>query len=659
MRRVFKKVFLMVLLLLLSISIVFFLNDSSLYAVTTDYDSDSTYNRYENTPSKNDEYSFYEYVIDEYNIDIKVNEDNTFDIEETITAYFNVPKHGIFRTIPLRNTVTRLDGTKSKNRVQISNLSVDNKYTTSKADGNYKIQIGSASHTVTGEQIYVIKYTYNIGKDPIKDYDELYYNLIGTEWDTVIGNVTFNITMPKKFDSSKLGFSSGKEGSIDNINVDYTVDGNEISGSYDGILAVGEALTVRTELPEGYFAGAGFDVKFMDYVMFLIPVLFLGVSAFWWHKFGRDDQVIETVEFYPPDGVNSLEAGFLYKGKAENQDVVSLLIYLANKGYIKISETKEKALFSKSKNFKITKLKEYDGNDDNEKVFLDGLFKKTSDNANEVTSNDLYDNFYVTMQKILSNANKRANKDKIFEKSASRKSGFIVLMIIVAYFLIAIPLIFTYGDLVSFIFALIYPAIGFSMIFAMLFDKNQTASVKLFGLILGGLFGGVPWTFWVLPALLQDFTYLIGYIIGLGSVAGMIICLKYLPKRTPYGNEMLGKLRGFKNFLETVEKDKLEAMVMQEPTYFYDILPYTYVLGVSDKWIEKFEVISLQSPDWYDGSTDFNMATFGTFMNNTMTLAQSVMSSSPSSDSGGSFGGGSSGGGSSGGGSGGGGGGSW
>ena len=47
---------------------------------------------------------------------------------------------------------------------------------------------------------------------------------------------------------------------------------------------------------------------------------------------------------------------------------------------------------------------------------------------------------------------------------------------------------------------------------------------------------------------------------------------------------------------------------------------------------------------------------FGSFMNNTMTSAQSVMSSSPSSDSGG---GGSSGGGSSGGGSGGGGGGSW
>ena len=136
------------------------------------------------------------------------------------------------------------------------------------------------------------------------------------------------------------------------------------------------------------------------------------------------------------------------------------------------------------------------------------------------------------------------------------------------------------------------------------------------------------------------------------------ICLKYLPKRTHYGNEILGKLRGFKNFLETAEKDKLETMVMQNPTYFYDILPYTYVLGVSDKWIKKFESISLQAPSWYEGTDTFDIVSFGSFINSAMSSAESAMSSNPASESGGSSGG-SSGGGSSGGGSGGGGGSSW
>ena len=177
---------------------------------------------------------------------------------------------------------------------------------------------------------------------------------------------------------------------------------------------------------------------------------------------------------------------------------------------------------------------------------------------------------------------------------------------------------------------------------------------KILGLICGLCFGVLPWSFIVLPVLKQDPIYMVGYGVGLACVFGMLICLKYLPKRTLYGNEMFGKIKGFKNFLKTAEKDKLEAMVMKDPTYFYNILPYTYVLGVSDKWIKKFETISLQAPSWCDSFDTFDMATFETFMNSTMSSAQSAMSSmsSDSSDS-------SSGGGSSGGGSGGGGGDSW
>ena len=622
-------------------------------------------------------------MIDKYDINIVVNENNTFDITENITAYFNVAKHGIFRTIPLKNTITRLDGTTSTNHTQVTNVSVDNDYTVSRENGNYKLQIGSANKTTTGEQKYVIKYTYNLGKDPIKSYDELYYNIIGNEWDTVIGNITFTITMPKEFDSSKLGFSSGTTGSTNNSKVKYSVSGNKITGSYDGILGVGEALTVRCELPEGYFVGAGLNINIMDYFIYLIPVIFLAISIFLWYKFGRDDQVVETVEFYPPQGFNSLEVGFLYKGKAENQDVTSLLIYLANLGYIKITETEEKALFFKSKGFKITKLKEYDGNNINEQIFLNGLFAKSKaailmsgENNNqeianktvEVTSADLYDSFYVTMNRILSNINTKENKEKIFEKSASSKKKIIISMMIATYCLITIIPLFASGQIANLLFALLFPGIGFTVLFKLVFGETQTIysngkaihsalATKVFGLVWGLGFGGIPWALMVLPSLKQDPAYLIGYIIGLACVLGMVICLRYLPKRTAYGNEILGKLKGFKNFLETAGKDQLEAMVMQDPTYFYNILPYTYVLGVSDKWIKKFETISMMAPTWYDSPNTFDMVTFGTFMNSTMVSAQSVMSSSPSSDSGSS--GGSSGGGSSGGGSGGGGGGSW
>lgn len=543
--------------------------------------------------------------------------------------------------------------------------------------------------------------------------------------------------MPKDFDSSKLGFSSGNIGSTDNSKVKYNVSGNKITGSYNGVLSVGQALTVRCELPEGYFAGAGLNINIMDYIMFLIPVIFLVIAILLWYKFGRDDQVIETVEFYPPEGLNSLDVGFLYKGKAENKDITSLLIFLANKGYLEINNKKinlnsekinlnqdsensanqkiielqnkineerinnpnskkikyyENMLdiyknidtpidyeqyglkssinkLNRKNKFFIKKLKDYDGTNINEQWFMDGLFEY---DRTEVTDKMLYNNFYITNNRILNNVNNKQNMDKIFEKSATNKKFLIILMIIATYCLITIPPIFAYGESSSLLFALLFPGIGFTVLFKLVFGETQTIYVngratyssigtKIFGLVWGLGFGGIPWAFMVLPALKQDPVYLVGYGLGLVCVLGMVICLKYLPKRTPYGNEILGKLKGFRNFLETAEKDKLETMVIQDPTYFYNILPYTYVLGVSDKWIKKFESISLQAPSWYDSSNGFDLSSFGTFIKSTMVSAQSAMSSSPSSSSGGSSsgGGGSSGGGSSGGGSGGGGGGSW
>lgn len=151
-------------------------------------------------------YSNYDYVIDNYKIDMIVNEDNTFDITETITAYFDVPKHGIYRKIPLKNSITRIDGTKSNNRAKISDIEVNDNYTIYNESGYKVIKIGDADRTLTGSHTYQIKYTYNIGKDPLKDADELYFNLIGDEWDTVIKNVSFKITMPKSFDASTLRF---------------------------------------------------------------------------------------------------------------------------------------------------------------------------------------------------------------------------------------------------------------------------------------------------------------------------------------------------------------------------------------------------------------------------------------------------------------------
>ena len=99
-------------------------------------------------------------------------------------------------------------------------------------------------------------------------------------------------------------------------------------------------------------------------------------------------------------------------------------------------------------------------------------------------------------------------------------------------------------------------------------------------------------------------------------------------------------------------------LVNEDPEYFYHILPYAMVLGVTDQWAKNFEGITISDPDWYSSNSNrsFSSIYFVNRMNTATRSVGSAMASRPatsSSGSGGSFGGGSAGGGSGGGGGGG------
>ena len=89
------------------------------------------------------------------------------------------------------------------------------------------------------------------------------------------------------------------------------------------------------------------NIDFLGVLVFLFPLLCLLISLIIWFMHGNNVKKSNIVEYYPPEGFNSLEIGYLYKGMATEKDVISLLIYLANKGYIKISESSDNSVNSK------------------------------------------------------------------------------------------------------------------------------------------------------------------------------------------------------------------------------------------------------------------------------------------------------------------------
>ena len=630
----------------------------------------------------NDNYNnLYDYYIESYNVDINVSNNNSYDIKETIVAYFNKEKHGIIRNIPTRNTVTRTDGSTNTNRAKITNVNVNEKYSLSRGADEVKLKIGDAGTVLTGRHTYQISYTYNIGNDKLKDADEFYLNLIGNQWDTNINKLTFTITMPKDFDTNKIGFSAGKYGTS-GIPKDgyfnYSVKNNVITGTYNKTLPPNNGFTVRITLPDGYFEKQKLKITIFDFIAICLPII-LGIIAFsQWEKYGKDEKIVETIEFNPPDNMNSLDVAYAYKGKANSNDVVSLLIYLANKGYIKIKVEETGSKLLKSKSYKIIEVKKYDGNDENERLFLERLFKNgtiyRTENNNVfrcVTKSDLEERFYKTVNEIIDNENTSEFKNKIFEKGVwNRAKKIIILSLLVILTMSIGPLLNGTKIKTTVIANLVLIAITMLFyLFALSSKFNNTRIKNIIIAFVISFFTIFSFVFVLLYDIVSEIIInmnklgLIELGIQVISLIFIMILVTLMKRRTKYGTEVLGRILGFKTFLKTAEKEKLETLVNQDPEYFYNILPYAYVLGVSDKWIKNFETISLMPPEWYVGNDSYyDYHTFSNNYNYLMRTSANAMTSRPSSSgsyssfSGGSFSGG---GGFSGGGSGGGGGSSW
>jgi Predicted membrane protein (DUF2207) len=87
-----------------------------------------------------------------------------------------------------------------------------------------------------------------------------------------------------------------------------------------------------------------------------------------------------------------------------------------------------------------------------------------------------------------------------------------------------------------------------------------------------------------------------------GVITGAIICAFgwFMPARSVTGARALGKIRGFKNFLGRVEKDRLERL-QSTPQLFEKYLPYAMALRVDSRWAQTFAGLAVPPPDWYKG----------------------------------------------------------
>ena len=603
----------------------------------------------------------------EYNINIEVNENNSYHYEEDILVDFLTPHHGIFRYIPLKGST-------------LSNVKLfgsDYPYELKKGGlQNYGvIKVGDPDKTITGKKNYKLNYTVSLYEDNNETSDMMIVNVFPTKWDDDVEKFTCKLTMPKSTDFSNLQIYSGPYGDDSNKdNIQYRVEHNTIYLSKENLPA-NHGITVYLPLPNNYWQGAPIYGKPSSMgLLLLLGVVFFGpiISFILWFIYGRDEKIVKTLEFYPPDELTPGEIGYLIDGKVDNKDITANIIYMADKGYIEINENPED-----KNDYEFYPIKR-PGN--NEPQYLRTLY----DGIGSFDSN--FSRKYLSAKEKLIDKYK---DNKIYtDKSLWYKIFGLIATLspILALCIWDMQYPISEYSIRTAILMAIPILIGTNCLIKAVKDKSGLVFIKriiriiiaLICLILSTVFVYMFNTVGLLPENIQLMIHGSYFII-----TGFTMCIAaFMLKKRPEISRLMGRILGFKDFIKTAELDKINMLINEDPEYFYHIIPYAYVFGLTNIWIKKFENIPLITPKWcppnFEPSRTYSWNHFDNYMNrrftqinfddfrgktydtinNAIDSFESDMRSSSSHDSW-SGGGGFSGGGFSGGGSGGGGGGGW
>jgi uncharacterized membrane protein len=546
------------------------------------------------------------FIINKYDVSIRVNKDASLDVNETINVHFLAPRHGIIRFIPFKYPLQSLPaGTEKANRqlesggyahTMVENINVDRWNYTVSTEGDYKsIKIGDADKLVNGDQQYVIHYRMLNAINFFKDHSELYFNVIGNRWSAVIDSVNFKVELYDALPSEPGSFvATGPSGSQQNNTLTKWIDNKTFTGHTTAQLSVYEGVTLGIVLPKDYLTEQNYQLKGIEWLF--LPAVILLVMFLVWRKWGKDEKPTVQTEYYPPENVSPSVSGYVIDDALNRRDLTALVPYWGAGGYLEVRESQKSSLFGiiKNKEYIFVRLKHLP---ESAMKFERTLFNGIFESGDTVELSSLKDKLYTTMA--------RAKKEL---QQEVKQSGYY-------------------------------------------FKSSATAGCIIFGIAIAMIVSGVFFLLNSEGIYWQGFAFIVSGIIAI--VFGAL-----MTKKTKKGTELYQKLLGFKEFIRSVEKDRLREFLKQDDNYFDKVLPYAIVFNVADRWKDKLEGLDIPPPKWYVGNyTTFSTVNFMNSLDHSMNEMSSAFYSSPSSSgsSGGSF----SGGGSSGGGFGGGGGSSW
>ncbi len=545
---------------------------------------------------------------------VRVNADAELVVVERIEYDFGEnERRGIYRDLPLRFTLAG-----ERRTVRITDVSVRSPsedalpFTLTEEGSRLRIRIGDPEVYVTGRQVYVLSYTVRGAIIFLSEFDEVYWNVVGTEWAVPIDVVRAQIILG--FPGAEILQAScyaGKRGETSSCGADSIHDDRLRYEALHENLSRGSGMTMAVGFPKGLLAEPASIYTPLEQVLRVIGIPFALLLALWswyrWYTRGRDPARRQVLvrHFSPPEGLSPAEAGVVVDGIAHTKDIVAQLIELARAGFFTIHQFETKGLFSTTTDY-----------------LLEQHHKP--DNLLYAYDRDLLSALFVSAHMSTESINGRAIEGVKLSALAHKLSP-------------------TFSSVSADLYATVAER-GF-------YERDPKQVRTRWGIAAGVLLFGTGALIAFYPPL-QTLTNVLASIVGAGVVA---LTGRYMPVRTKEGVAIKEHLLGLREYLSVAEKDRLAFHNSPErtPEEFDALLPYAIVLGVEKQWAAQFEGVFTEPPAWF-APAQGHAFTVSMFVADVQGFSASMRAAGASASSGASGGGGSVGGG-----AGGGGGGSW
>ncbi|MCA9381371.1 DUF2207 domain-containing protein [Candidatus Dojkabacteria bacterium] len=421
--------------------------------------------------------------------------------------------------------------------------------------------------------------TFNLRSIPANVYTTLVYRFEQNELDE-LAQVNFNYVRPTLgadifFNGFKI--EALQDNKIENLpSGSYTISADRLGYNeqkYEVDIAPNETEEININLTPQIWMTI---LILLNNILFLVGILAIVGAPIYvyrkWFNHGRDIDKVRTIvpKFSPPEGIMPYLLGSLKDEKVDKRDISGTIIDLAYRGFIHIKEVK------KNKEYELTKLEGKEGEqlDEIEKDLIKALFG----NADKVNTKNLKSNSFTTkIFSLTKDIYQKMKDDGYFEENPESTRLLYV------------------GLGVFGLIAGIAIAVGGSILFTMLTGELSFLTIGV-ALAVGGL--------------------------------GYLIISQYMPAKTHKGSEVFAEIQGFKMYLETAERFRVQNLT---PELFEKYLSYAVVFGIEKQWAKNFKDIYNQTPEWYEGSDITDAVLFSSFARNFASTTENTFVNTSSS----------------------------